>query len=95
MDVQASLFIKISKLHHFNPLMDTEQDHLTHARKTQSRAQLSVVSDDLLQRERESFISFQTSRNNMHAKTAPINAAASCCSNNQGARNQRLSMFGG
>ncbi|CAN7095983.1 unnamed protein product, partial [Brassica rapa subsp. narinosa] len=53
MDVQASLFIKISKLHHFNPLMDTEQDHLTHARKTQSRAQLSVVSDDLLQRERE------------------------------------------
>ncbi|CAG7860911.1 unnamed protein product [Brassica rapa] len=53
MDVQASLFIKISKLHHFNPLMDTEQDHLTHARKTQSRAELSVVSDDLLQRERE------------------------------------------
>lgn len=62
MDVQASLFIKISKLHHFNPLMETEQDHLTHARKTQSRAELSVVSDDQLQREkeRESFISFQT-----------------------------------
>ncbi|KAL0664209.1 hypothetical protein Bca4012_101047 [Brassica carinata] len=85
MDVQASLFIKISKLHHFNPLMETEQDHLTHARKTQSRAELSVVSDDQLQREREreSFISFQTSRNNMHAKTASINAAASRCSNNQ------------
>ncbi|KAJ0237128.1 hypothetical protein HA466_0250390 [Hirschfeldia incana] len=45
--------IKIAKLHHFNPLMETEQEHLTHAQKTQSRAELSVVSDILLQRETE------------------------------------------